>query len=114
MSGPAVCRYVPDDRDAAWDIHTRALLAVDAHGGYGSRDDDVRHVERDYLNAEGEFLVALLGDVIVATGGIRRAEGDTGELKRMRVEPAFQRRSFGRATVDALDGRARDLGLSRL
>ena len=107
-------RYLSTDRDAVWALHNRALLLIGAHAGNGPWDRDVRHVERDYLNSGGEFLVAALGAELIAMGGVRRAGDRAGEIKRMRTEPAYQRRGYGRRLLEALDARARDLGISTL
>jgi len=109
-----VRRYLPSDAEAVWHLHNRALIAVGAHSGNGPWDTDVRNVEAEYLNTAGEFLAALLDGRIVAMGGIPRTDRTSGEFKRMRVEPAYQRRGYGRRILRALEERARDLGISRL
>lgn len=86
----------------------------------GAPEPDLEDVEASYLEAGGEFLVGTLDGRIVAMGALRPPEwyitdlvdcGDvTAELKRLRVDPVHQRRGFGGAILDALTGRARELG----
>jgi ribosomal protein S18 acetylase RimI-like enzyme len=55
----------------------------------------------------------IIDGEIVAMGALRRALGGA-EIKRMRVDPAFQRRGFGRHILRLLQERAPELGYRRL
>ncbi|GAA3441265.1 hypothetical protein GCM10018955_07030 [Planomonospora venezuelensis] len=50
----------------------------------------------------------------MAMGGIRRIDGETAEMCRLRVHPEFQRRGYGARMVSALEARAIELGYLRL
>jgi putative acetyltransferase len=63
---------------------------------------------------EGAFLVAYLDGVAVGCGAVRRLDQSTAELKRMYVTPSARGRGIGRALVEALEGEARLLGVSRI
>jgi ribosomal protein S18 acetylase RimI-like enzyme len=107
-------RYQDGDHDAVWELHNLALHAVGAHAGNGAWDDDLHHIQEVYLDAGGEFLVGALAGRIVAIGALRRQDGITAELKRMRVNPGVQRCGFGRTVLRRLEERARELGYRRL
>ena len=62
----------------------------------------------------GAFLVIYRTGVPIGCGAVRRLDEDTGELKRMYVDPAFRGQGFGHRLIDALEVEARALGLRRL
>jgi putative acetyltransferase len=62
----------------------------------------------------GAFVLAYLDDVAVGCGAVRRLDEATAELKRMYVDPSVRGRGVGRALVEALEGEARRLGLTRV
>ena len=63
-------------------------------------------IEGVYLDGNGDFLVGLVSDQIVAMGALKKTGDRRGELKRMRVSPEFQRRGYGKAILEALERRA--------
>ena len=97
-----VRRYRPADRQWVWELHNAALTQVGAHGGNGAWDDDLHHIEREYLDSGGEFLVAVLRGRIVGMGALRLVDDGVGELKRMRVDPGLHRRGIGQRLLTAL------------
>lgn len=107
-------RYREGDHDAVWTLHNLALEDVGAHAGNGPWDDDLHSIERVYIHDGGEFLVGLVGDEVVAIGGLRRSEDGRGQITRMRVHPRFQRRGFGDLVLNRLEDRARELGYEML
>ena len=107
-------RYRQDDADAVWNLHNTALLPTGAHAGNGPWDKDLCRIPSDYLAAGGEFLVGVLGDRVVAMGGLKRLSPDRGEIKRMRVLPEHQRKGFGQAILSRLEARAHELGITEL
>ena len=64
----------------------------------------------DVAPPNGAFLVAYLGGAAVGGGGVRRHEGDVGEIKRLWVDPAARGRGVARALVAQLEEEARWLG----
>ena len=107
-------RYRESDHDDVWALHNLALEGTGAHAGNGPWDDDLHHVKDIYLNSDGEFLVGVHDQRIVAMGALKRTSTDRAEVKRMRVHPDFQRRGFGRAVLQRLESRAADLGYTTL
>ena len=51
---------------------------------------------------------------MVAMGGFTRTLNGGAEIKRMRVHSNCQRRGFGRTILEALEDRARELGIDLL
>jgi len=60
------------------------------------------------------FYTAWLGDELAGMGAIRRIADDHGELKSMRVAPAFLRQGVGEAMLRHLLGVARARGHARV
>src|SRR5262249_1403367 len=104
-------RYEPEDADAVWALHNRALEGTGAHPGNGDWDRDVRDPIRHYLDRGGEFLVCLVGGALAAMGAYLPDDATRSvEIKRMRVEPAMHRRGLGMRVLSELERRARDHG----
>jgi GNAT superfamily N-acetyltransferase len=92
----------------------RELLA-ELHDRYGQDDADPDHLDAPQLSAPcGAFVVAWLDADAVACGGLRRVDERVGEIKRMYVRPAWRGHGVGRAVLDAVEARARELGFERL
>jgi GNAT superfamily N-acetyltransferase len=113
-SALALRRYCQADRDAVWELHDVALREAGVHAGHGAWDDDLRSIERVYLDPGGEFLVGELGGEIVAMGALRATGPGRAEVKRMRVHPRHQRHGYGELILTRLEERARELGFRTL
>jgi ribosomal protein S18 acetylase RimI-like enzyme len=107
-------RYRAADHDVVWDVHNVALEQVGAHVGNGPWDEDLHRIEEVYLEAGGEFLVGECDGRVVAMGALRRLSDERAKVTRMRVHPDYQRRGFGTAILERLEGRAAELGYTRL
>lgn len=107
-------RYQPVDQPAVWQLHDLALHSANAHAGDGPWDQDLHQIEDVYLQNGGEFLVGFCDGRLVAMGALKRTTAELAEVKRMRVDPAVQRRGFGQAILSALELRAVQLGYKSL
>ena len=107
-------RYEREDKRAVRRLHDYALNEVGAHLGSGSWDDDLDEIENVYFESGGEFLVGMLDREVVAMGALMRISAEKAELKRMRVRPGLQGRSYGQTMLDALHRRAAGLGYSTI
>ncbi|MEU8193544.1 GNAT family N-acetyltransferase [Microbispora amethystogenes] len=109
-------RYRWPDLDAVWSLHQVGLAEVGVVPGDGVYyDDDFPRITEVYLAAGGDFLVGEVASAgIVAMGGLRRIDGHTAEMCRLRVHPDHQRRGYGTRMTEALEERARSLGYSTL
>lgn len=75
---------------------------------------DVDDYQTGYTPPDGLFLVAFDGDRLVGTGAIRRLDGETAELRRMRLLEPYQGRGIGYRLARALLAFARQAGYSRV
>ena len=107
-------RFEAGDARAVRELHDLALTEAGAHLGRGPWDDDLDSIAATYLDGGGEFLVGVRDGRLVAMGALRHITDIVGELKRMRVHPAFQRRGYGRLILARLETRARELGYRKL
>ena len=102
-------RYRSQDRETVRRLHEVALRATGELLDNKKLDADLEDIEGTYLDGSGEFLVGECGGQVVAMGALRKISAGRAEVKRMRVEPAFQGRGFGRALLDAIERRAATL-----
>ena len=103
-------RYQPSDKEEVFDLHVRALKNEDAYIYTGKWEKDFDDIEGIYLRNLGEFLVGILDSKIIAMGGLRKMTDGIVELRRMRVDPDFQRKGFGQIILDTLEKKAKELG----
>ncbi|MDH2347195.1 GNAT family N-acetyltransferase [Bradyrhizobium sp. SSUT77] len=103
-------RFEPGDSDGVWHLHRSASQDVGVCGPEGAWEDDLRNIGEVYIGSGGDFVVAHIGPRLAAMGGLKRFDDDVAELKRMRVDPVFQRRGFGRRVLRELESRAVALG----
>jgi GNAT superfamily N-acetyltransferase len=116
MENVKLRRYISSDYDTVLRLHFEGLQQ---HGVrintelIPGLDDDLGRIEEEYLK-DGDFLIATINEVPVGIGAIRKIDTRTMEIKRMRVEPAYQERGIGSMILDTLIEKARRLGYGRL
>lgn len=110
MTSLHIRRYEPSDYKVVWDLHNIALAATGSHLGNGQWDDDLHNIEEEYLNKKGEFLVGLVENQIVAMGALQHKSDEVAIIRRMRVNPNYQRQGFGQQLLDRLENIARQRG----
>lgn len=110
MTKLVIRQYESRDKEEVFNLHVRALKNEYAYLYTGTWEKDFENIEGIYLNNRGEFLVGTIDNKIVAMGGLRKKTDDIVELRRMRVDPDFQRKGYGQIILDALEKRAKELG----
>lgn len=80
---------------------------------YGGRDGAAVQAD-EFSPPDGVFLVGLLDGVPVATGGWRRIDDGTAEIKRMFVAQAARRRGLARVVLAELERAAASAGYREL
>lgn len=109
MTKLVIRQYRPSDKEEVFQLHVRALKNEDAYLYTGKWEKDFEDIEGIYLNNRGEFLVGTIDNKIVAMGGLRKMTNDIVELRRMRVDPVFQRKGYGQMILDVLEKSALEL-----
>lgn len=109
----AVRVYKSADKAAVLILHESALRAIDAWVKSGRWDEDLNCIESTYLQ-NGTFLVGEINGRIVAMGALRRVSDSVGEIKRMRVDPEFQRKGYGQVILEMLEEKAKQLGYKKI
>ena len=102
-------RYKGIDKNKVFRLHTFALKKATAFCKHGHWDEDFKNIENIYLKNNGEFLVGILNNKLVAMGALKKISKDIAEIKRMRVYPNFQRRGFGQLILDRLEEKSKKL-----
>jgi GNAT superfamily N-acetyltransferase len=106
--------YNESDHAAVWRLHNEGLHQTGSHGGDGPWDDDLRSIRETYLANGGVFIVALVAGKVVGMGAVHRVTDDVAEVKRMRVDAAWQGKGIGRALLERVETSARAVGYCRL
>jgi len=68
----------------------------------------------DFEWPRGWFVVLMEGEDAIACGAVRRLSPGVGELRRMWVRPPWRGKGAGRFLLEALEGVAREMGLSEV
>ncbi|HXZ61514.1 MAG TPA: GNAT family N-acetyltransferase [Acidimicrobiales bacterium] len=113
---PAAVRFVRCDpvHPPASELLAAMQAELDAAYETSSRLDNPPLAPEELRPPHGAYLVAYEGADPVAGGGLRRLDGDVGEIKRMYVLPRARSRGLARALLTALEDTARSLGYVRL
>lgn len=75
---------------------------------------DIDHLEQVYLDNNGIFLVLSDGNNVVATGGIRRLDETTAELKRMWMRKEYRGKGWGMKIATQLIAFAKEHGYTTI
>jgi putative acetyltransferase len=95
----------------------RLIGALDEHlaGRYAPEQRFGPNLKPEQLaSGQGAFVLARAGQEAVGCGALRRLDPETGEVKRMYVEPRWRGRGVARRILDRLEAAAEDLGIARL
>ncbi|MFH1382001.1 MAG: GNAT family N-acetyltransferase [Chloroflexota bacterium] len=102
------------DQDAVWQLHIEGLEQTGSFIDNPEYDSDLGRIIADYIENRGDFIVATCDELIVGSGGLRRVNNETAEIKRMRVTPQYQGQGIGELILDYLMKKAQALGYQRL
>lgn len=106
--------YSTADHDHVWRVH---LLCVSEAGVEPTHQHyhDIFHIEEQYKQGGGEFLVGTDNDGnILAMGGLKRLDDHTAEIKRLRVHPSHQKKGYGQLLLSKLEQRAVEIGFEQI
>jgi ribosomal protein S18 acetylase RimI-like enzyme len=103
------------DGDDVWRLHH---LGNEQTGWHGSTDhiafDDLRQIRSHYFDSGGTFLLAEIDGLVVGMGGLDVRADRVGEVRRMRVDPQYQRRGIASALLARLEQYAVRAGIAKL
>jgi GNAT superfamily N-acetyltransferase len=107
-------QFQSGDEEAVRNLHWLALpfKTLLLNGPWD--DDDLRNIQKEYLNTGGNFLVGFLGNNLVCMGALRKVSENIGEIRLMRVHPDQQRKGFGQLVLDKLETDASRIGYNKL
>lgn len=106
--------YREDFHKQVMELHVLCMKEAGAYFGKGPWDDDLEMIEEHYLRNRGAFVLVLDKLKLIGMGAFRTIDGDTAEIKRMRVTPALQGRGIGKLILNKLLVRAGELGYKRV
>lgn len=90
-------------------LTTASVAEINARYG-GEPGSGPKPRPEEFRPPHGAFLIARLEGRAAGCGGISRLDATTAEVRRMYVAPAARGRRIGRALLEQLLERARDLG----
>ena len=111
-------RYQAEDNEAVKALHYAGIRQFDADartdadlfGVESYIDADLDDIENVYIRNNGEFLVGIYEEKLVAMGALKKLSATRGEIKRMRVHLDYQRQGFGQIILQKLMKAAVPLG----
>ena len=98
-------RYQVQDNESVKTLHYLGLSQFDADArdeADSDMDSDLDEIENVYIKNNGEFLVGIYQGKLVAMGALKKLSATRGEIKRMRVNPDYQRQGFGQLILERL------------
>ena len=105
--------YKPEDDQFIYNLHLKALLSIGITPRPQSANADLNSIQAEYLDRNGEFIIAEIEGDIAAYGAFLPVDALTIEIRRMRVAPEWQRQGLGTALLDCLLAKARKCGFKR-
>jgi GNAT superfamily N-acetyltransferase len=106
-------RYQPDYLDQVLALHRSAMDGFTTGFSRHDEEADLMAIEHFYLS-EGEFLVGILHDRVIAMGGFHKLSDTTAELRRMRIHKELQGRGYGTLLLRELERLAFQQGIRSL
>lgn len=77
-------------------------------------EKELANLPRDYAPPQGRLLLALDGAQIAGCVALRQIDGETCEMKRLYVRPAFRGQGVGRELATTIIEQARSIGYVRM
>lgn len=113
MQEVLIREFEPGDQSAARRL---ILEGLGEHFGYTDEtcNPDLDDIMAHYIEPGHVFLVAILGENLVGTGGLVLQGGGCAQIVRVSVQRRYRRRGIGRALVMRLIAAGRARGVSRI
>lgn len=107
-------RFKEEDLAEVISLHREALTRVDAYRGDGIWESDLHNISKIYIENNGDFIVGVLNDHIIAMGALKKIDDPSAEITSMRVHPDLQGKGYGYQILHTLEQKAVELNYSRL
>lgn len=105
--------YQPDDDRYIYELHVRSLISIGIIPRPITANADLMAVTTEYLDRNGEFIIAENNRHMVGYGAYLPLDEHTIEVRRMRVAPEWQGQGVGTAILHALLSKAMGSGFCR-
>ncbi|KAG6953345.1 hypothetical protein JG688_00012873 [Phytophthora aleatoria] len=122
-----VRQYRPEDHAQVTKIYVEGLMAADPNPKYRylweellRRDltNDLADIESSHMAPGGNFLVAVAtkdgSSKVVGIIGLSRESEDVAQIRRVYVDPNYQRMSIGRKLIAELESWAKKNGIKSI
>jgi ribosomal protein S18 acetylase RimI-like enzyme len=114
---------LPDDADdirrlwieyLAWGNETMQMLhGVHPHDPKETVEQDIKMIAK-FLPPDGRLMLAVIDNNVCGIGCLKTINEETGEIKRMYVDPSFRRVGAGRAILQSLLNAAIEAGYKKV
>jgi len=113
VSDFTIRRYKTSDKEGVKKLYE--LASVHSEIGYrsGPWEKDFEDIKGTYFN-EGEFLVGVVNDEIVAIGGFKKISDGIGQIRRMRTHPNHRRKGYAQKIMSRLEEVAKQSKIKEL
>ncbi|MBW4618917.1 MAG: GNAT family N-acetyltransferase [Cyanosarcina radialis HA8281-LM2] len=98
--------YQKEDDRSIWHLYNLGLERVGVRRGEGKWDDDLRNIPSFYQESKGAFIVGCLGKQAIAMGAFKYVSEQEAEIRRIYVDPDFQRLGYGQQLLEYLESQA--------
>ena len=89
------------------------LYGVHPHNPAEAVEQDIQLIDR-FLPPKGRLILALIDNKACGLGCLKTIDEETGEVKRMYVDPSFRKIGAGRAILQSLIDAAKENGYKKL
>ncbi len=89
------------------------LYGVHPHNPKEAVEQDIKKIDK-FLPPDGRIYLAFIDDIACGIGCLKSINTDTGEIKRMYVDPSFRKIGAGKAILESLLNAAKAAGYKKV
>lgn len=91
----------------------QSLHGVHPHNPNEAVELDIKMINK-FLPPDGRLMLAFIDNKACGIGGLKKINEETGEIKRMYVDPSFRKIGAGRAILQALLNASKEKGYKKV